>query len=62
MKTEYNARGFQALEGQTIVRVDASSINVVHFHLQSGQTVSVDAEEQHYGIPVVSVSNWREAE
>lgn len=52
-----NQRGFQALVGETISFVDTTAINVVHIHCKSGKIVSVDGEDQHYGIPVISVSD-----
>lgn len=54
----YNERDFDKFVGETIVKVDTSCINVVHFHTQSGKVISVDAEERHYDIPVVSVNEW----
>lgn len=58
MKTETNTRGFEALVGETIVKVDTSAINVVHIYTASGKVVSIDAEQQHFGIPVVSVADY----
>ena len=61
MKKTYNERGFAALIGEKIVSVDTSAINVVHIHCKSGKVVSVDAETQHHGIPVVTADNdWSE--
>lgn len=51
-------RGFNALIGETIVMVDTSSINVVHIHCKSGKVVSIDGEEHHSGIAVISVNDW----
>ncbi|AXF53045.1 MAG: hypothetical protein [Caudoviricetes sp.] len=52
-------RGFDALIGETVVRVDTNAINVVHIHTASGKVVSVDAELSHHGIPVVQVgTGW----
>ncbi len=61
MNTTNRERNFQAFIGETIVSIDASSINVVHFHTASGKIISVDAEETHYNIPVISINDWREA-
>lgn len=58
MVTEYNKRGFEAFVNETIVKVDTSCINVVHFHTASGKVISVDAEERNYDIPIVSVHDW----
>ena len=61
MKKTYNERGFATLIGEEIVKIDTSAINVVHIHCKSGKVVSVDAEGQHFGIPVVSAENdWTE--
>lgn len=55
---ELNTRGFDALAGETISHVITSAINVVHIHCKSGKVVSVDAEESHFGIPVIRVADW----
>jgi hypothetical protein len=55
-----NERGTQDLIGETIVMVDTSSINVIHLHCASGKVVSIDGEEQHYGIPIIAVNNWKD--
>ena len=57
-----NQRGTQELVGETIVFVDTTAINVIHIHCKSGKVVSVDAEDSYYGIPVVGVSDYSEAE
>lgn len=57
-KTELNTRGFDALVGETISHVITTAINVVHIHCKSGKIVSIDAEESHFGIPVVRVDDW----
>ncbi len=50
-------RGFEALIGETIKKIDASAINVVHIQCESGKIVSIDAGgETMYGIPIVSVA------
>jgi hypothetical protein len=54
-KLKYNQRGFEQLVGETVKRIDTSCINVVHIHCESGKIISIDAEEQHYGIPVIQV-------
>ncbi len=54
-------RGFKDLIGETIKKVDASSINVVHIECVSGKVVSIDAEENHYGIPIVAINEWEHA-
>ena len=54
-----DSRGFEKFVGKTIVSVDSSSINVVHFTFSDGTVVSVDAEESHYGIPILAVNeDW----
>lgn len=58
MTVKINGRGFEALIGETIVKVDTSAINVAHIHCASGKVVSIDAEEQHFGISVVAVNDW----
>lgn len=55
-----NTRGFDKLIGETVVSVDTTSINVVHIKCASGKVVSVDADEQHYGIGIVQVNDWSE--
>lgn len=57
-KKTFNQRGFKDLIGEVVVKVDTSAINVVHIHTQSGKIISIDGEEQHYGIPVVQVNDW----
>lgn len=52
-----NKRGFESLVGETIEFVDTTAINVVHIHCKSGKVVSIDGEEQHYGIPIIAVSD-----
>jgi hypothetical protein len=42
---------------KTIVAVEASSINVVHFTFSDSTTVSIDAEEFHFGIPAINANN-----
>ncbi|WYV99447.1 hypothetical protein NoPa_00108 [Pseudomonas phage vB_PpuM-NoPa] len=49
-------RGFEAFVGETVVSVDTSSINVVHFYCESGKVISVDAECTFYGIHCPQVS------
>lgn len=41
--------------GKTVVSVDASCINVVHFTFSDGTKASIDAEEFHAGIPIVQL-------
>lgn len=53
-------RGFQAFIGETIKRIDATAINVVHIEFESGKIVSIDADEHHFGIPIVAVNKWVE--
>lgn len=57
---EKDTRGTDALVGETVAFVDTYSINVIHIHCKSGKVVSIDAEEQHYGIPVVQVADYTE--
>lgn len=56
MSKENSGRGMEQFVGETVAYVDTSSINVLHFHMVSGKVVSVDAETQHYGIPILAVS------
>lgn len=52
-------RGFSQLLGEYVVSVDTTAINVVHIHTASGKVISIDAENSHYGIPVVQVgTGW----
>jgi len=48
-------RLMEAFQGKTVVAVDASCINVVHFTFSDGTKASIDAEEFHVGIPVVQL-------
>lgn len=52
-KTNKPIRGFDALIGETIVAIDATSINVVTFHLLGGKSIEVDCDEQAYGIAIL---------
>ena len=45
----------EAFAGKTVVSVDGSCINVVHFTFSDGTKASVDAEEFHAGIPIVQL-------
>lgn len=58
MKKSFDKRGFKDFIGEEIIKVDTTSINVVHFICKSGKVISVDAEESNYGIPVLSVNEW----
>jgi len=49
-------RGFEAFIGETVVGVDTSSINVTHFHCESGKVISVDAEYTRSGTCCPQVS------
>lgn len=49
-------RGFSVFLNETIVSVDTTCINVVHFTTASGKRISVDAELSHYGISCPQVS------
>ena len=56
--TDTRQDDFNELVGETITKVDASSINVVHIHTASGKVVSIDSESTHYGIPVIQVNDY----
>lgn len=47
-------RGFDALVGETIVKIDARAINIVRIQCASGRQVEIDAEERHYDIEIVA--------
>jgi len=47
-------RGFDSLIGETIKKIDATAINIVTILTESGKTIEIDADTQHYGIGVVS--------
>lgn len=51
---------FKMLEGKTIDYVDARAINVIHIHTRCGEVISIDAEQSHYGISVVQISDYTE--
>lgn len=42
--------------GETIKKVDATAINIVTLETESGKVIEIDADEQHYGIGIVSCS------
>lgn len=46
-------RGFDKLVGETIKKIDATGINCVFIETESGKKITIDADELHYGIPVV---------
>ena len=46
-------RGFSTLIGETIKKIDATGINCVFVQCESGNTFVIDADELHFGIPVV---------
>lgn len=46
-------RGFKNLVGETIVKVDATAINIVTFLTASGKIVEINGDEQHCGIAVL---------
>lgn len=58
---QINGRGTHALVGETIDWIDTDAINVIHIHCKSGKVISIDGEEQHFGIPVIAVNDWTEA-
>lgn len=56
IQEEADLRGFEDLVMETIIHVDASSINVVHLHTASGKKISIDTEGSILDIPVVRAS------
>lgn len=50
-------RGFAALSGETIVSVDAKSINIVILTTASGKIFEIDAEYRHYGISIIALTD-----
>lgn len=46
-------RGFDLLIGETIKKIDATSINVVTIETESGKSIEIDCDEQHYQIGVL---------
>lgn len=52
-------RGFHELLNETIVKVDASAINVVRFKLVSGKIVEIDCDEQHCGIGILQAKEQK---
>lgn len=48
-------RGFNLIIGKTISAIDAQSINVVTIKFTDGTMFYIDAEEKHYGIPVIAL-------
>lgn len=53
-------RGFAALIGETIKKVDARCINVVTIECESGKVVKVNCDEQHYGIGILQAEEHKE--
>ena len=49
-------RGFEALVGETIITIDATCINNVKFQMESGKTVEIDCDYQHYGIGIIAAT------
>lgn len=46
-------RGFDLLIGETIKKIDATSINVVTIETESGKRIEIDCDEQHYQIGIL---------
>lgn len=57
---QINGRGTHALVGETIDWIDTTAINVIHIHCKSGEVISIDGEQHHFGIPTISVNDWTE--
>lgn len=53
-------RGFTALIGETIKKVDAHCINTVRIECESGKIVEVDCDEQHYGIGILQAKERKQ--
>lgn len=54
-----DSRGFEKFVGKTVISVDATAINVVHFTLDNGDIISIDTDGQFMGIPVVvATKDW----
>lgn len=51
-------RGFKHLIGETIKKIDASSINCIHIELENGQKFTVHAEHRHYDIGIVECGEY----
>lgn len=58
MTRRVEERGFYKLIDEVIVKIDTSAINVVHIYTKSGKVVSIDAEDSHCGIPVISADRY----
>lgn len=48
-------RGFEKFVGKTIVDVDSTCINVVRFTTDTGEVITIDCDDQVYGIGVIQV-------
>ena len=53
-------RGFDSLVGKTITAVNASAINVVILKDEDGNEYEVGSEDQHMGIPVITLEKRKE--
>jgi hypothetical protein len=49
-------RGFQNLIGETIKKIDATSINSVTVLCESGKVVEIDGDETHYRIAILQAN------
>lgn len=47
-------RGFEAFVGKTVKEIDTQAINVVKIFFTDGSTYEIWAEEEHFGIPVIT--------
>ncbi len=50
-----------AFVGKTVTKVEALSINVIHFYFSDGTSCTVDGEDQFRGIPIIQIGEgWDE--
>lgn len=51
----------EAFVGKTVAKVEALSINVIHFYFSDGTSCTIDAEEFLLGIPIIQIGEgWDE--
>ena len=53
-------RGFDALIGEKIKKIDAKCINAVYIECESGKVVRLNCDEQHVGIGIIQAEDTNE--
>lgn len=60
MKRKFNGRGFAAIVGRTVERVDTTAVNVAVIHFNDGTSYAVHAENSGSGILVIECQHAEE--